>query len=63
MELTGVLDTDLDMHVPYTVSAKSQPKGTVTTRNVGFQMTSSNLVVAKGNLNLALSGRSPLLKS
>ncbi|CAB1068541.1 hypothetical protein D1AOALGA4SA_400 [Olavius algarvensis Delta 1 endosymbiont] len=56
MKLAGILDMDLDVHIPYSAPAKSRLNGTVSTRNAGFQLASSNLAVAKGNLNLELSG-------
>jgi uncharacterized protein YhdP len=58
-----MLDMDLDVHVPYSVPAKSRLKGTVTTRNAGFQLASSNLTVAKGNLDVTLTGNSANIKS
>jgi len=63
MKLEGMLDLDLDVHVPYSDLAKSRLNGTVTTRNAGFQLASSNLAVAKGNLNLELSGSSADIKN
>jgi uncharacterized protein YhdP len=63
MKLGGMLDMDLDVHVPYSAPAKSRLKGTVTTRNAGFQLASSNLTVAKGNLDITLTGNSANIKS
>jgi hypothetical protein len=63
MKLGGLLDMDLDVHVPYSAPAKSRLKGTVTTRNAGFQLASSNLTVAKGNLDITLTGNSANIKS
>jgi uncharacterized protein involved in outer membrane biogenesis len=63
MKLGGMLDMDLDVHLPFSAPAKSRLKGTVTTRNVGFQLASSNLTVAKGNLDITLAGNSANIKS
>jgi len=63
MKLGGMLDMDLDVHVPYSAPAKSRLKGTLTTRNAGFQLASSNLTVAKGNLDITLTGYSANIKS
>jgi uncharacterized protein involved in outer membrane biogenesis len=63
MKFGGMLDMDLDVHVPFSAPAKSRLKGTVTTRNVGFQLASSNLTVAKGNLDITLAGNSANIKS
>jgi uncharacterized protein YhdP len=63
LKLGGMLDMDLDVHVPYSAPAKSRLKGTVTIRNAGFQLASSNLTVAKGNLDITLTGNSANIKS
>ncbi|KGM44046.1 hypothetical protein JY97_03380 [Alkalispirochaeta odontotermitis] len=63
MKLAGILDMDLDVHIPYSAPAKSRLNGTVSTRDAGFQLPSSNLAVARGNLNLALSGKRANIKS
>ena len=42
-KLGGILDMDLDVNVPYSTPAKSRLNGTVTARNAGFQLASSDL--------------------
>jgi uncharacterized protein YhdP len=58
-----VLDMDVDVHVPYATPAGSRLKGTVSARNAGFQLASTGLAVARGDLDLALSGNGATIKS
>jgi hypothetical protein len=42
VKLTVLFDMDLDFHIPYSAPIKSRLNGTVSTRNAGFQLASSN---------------------
>jgi hypothetical protein len=56
LKIGGMLDMNLDVHLPYAVPEKSWLKGTVITRNAGFQLAASDLAVKKGNIELELTG-------
>ncbi len=62
INVQGVLDMDVDVHVPYSAPAGSRLKGTVSARNAGFQLASPGLVIARGDLDLALSGNTATIK-
>ncbi len=56
MKPAGIVDMDVELHVPFSAPKETRLKGTLTARDGGFRVTSSNLEVAKGNLNLQLVG-------
>ena len=58
LKLGGMLDMNLDVHVPYATPADSRLRGKLTTQNLGFRMTSSGLSVEKGNTEIELVGTS-----
>ena len=63
MKLEGILDLDVDVHMPWSAPAKSRLEGIVKARDAGFLLASSDLAVAKGNLDLELSGNSARIKT
>ena len=63
MKLEGMLEMDVDLHVPHSAPEKSRLKGNLSIRNAGFHLASSNLAVAKGNVDLELSGQSANIKT
>ena len=63
LKLNGKLDMNLDVHVPYATPVKSRLTGTLTTRNVGFQMAAANLDVENGNAQIVLAGDSATIKA
>jgi len=63
LKLGGILDMDLDVNVPYSTPAKSRLNGTVTARNAGFQVASSNLTIDKGNTEIELNGNTVNIKN
>lgn len=56
MKPTGILDLDIDVHVPFAAPEQTRLKGTVTTRDVGFRLAAAHLDVAKGDMSLKLAG-------
>jgi hypothetical protein len=63
MKLEGMLEMDVDVHVPYAAPEKSRLKGNLSIRNAGFRLASPDLAVAKGNVDLELSGQSANIKT
>jgi hypothetical protein len=63
MKLEGMLEMDVDLHVRHSAPEKIRLKGSLSTRNVGFRLASSNLAVAKGNVDLELSAQSANIKT
>lgn len=63
MKLAGVLDMNLNVHLPYSEPAKSRLEGSLAARNVGFQMTSPNLALSNGNLQAKMIGDSASIET
>lgn len=63
LKLSGKLDMNLDVHVPYATPFKSRLTGTLTTGNVGFQMVTADLAVENGNSQIVLDGDSANIKA
>jgi uncharacterized protein YhdP len=52
--LTGKLDMDLDVYIPYAAARKSRLNGTLATQNLNFQL--AGIIVEKGDAELDLKG-------
>ncbi len=63
INVQGVLDMDVDVHVPYSAPAGSRLKGMVSAQNAGFQLASPALAIARGDMDLALSGNTATIKN
>lgn len=63
LKLSGNIDMDVDVHVPYARPDESQLTGTLTTRNVGFHLAAADLSVENGNAQIVLTGNSADIKS
>jgi uncharacterized protein involved in outer membrane biogenesis len=63
MKLGGILDMDLDMHVPYADPRKSRLNGSLTAKNLRFKLAANDLIVEKGNTEIILKGKSATIKS
>lgn len=63
LKLRGMLDMDLDMHVPYNTLGKSRLKGTLKIGNASFQLAANDLIVDKGNTEIELNGSTAKIKT
>jgi uncharacterized protein YhdP len=63
LKLSGKLDLNLDVHVPYAAPVKSRLTGTLTTQNVSFQLAAAGLAVENGNTQIVLAGDSANIKT
>jgi hypothetical protein len=63
LKLSGKLSMNLDAHVPYAAPVKSRLTGTLTTRNVGFQLAAAGLAVENGDTQIVLAGDSAKIKA
>ena len=63
LKLSGNIDMDVDVHVPYARPDESQLTGTLTTRNVGFHLAAADLSVENGNAKIVLAGNSATVKT
>jgi uncharacterized protein YhdP len=62
LELAGILDMDIDVHYPHADPGKSNFKGTVQTRGIGFRLAAQDLNITEGDGNIELAGDTIILK-
>jgi len=63
LKLTGILDMNIDVHYPHADPGKSNLKGTVKTRGIGFRLAAQNLAITEGDGNIELVGDTIILKN
>ena len=63
LKLSGKLDMNVDVHVPYATPAENRLTGTLTTRNIGFHLAAADLSVENGNTQIVLAGNSATVKT
>jgi hypothetical protein len=63
MKLNGNLDMSVDVHIPHATPVNSRLTGTLTTRNVGFQIASADMYAENGNTQIILAGNSAIVKT
>ena len=61
-ELAGILDMNIDAHYPHADPGKSNFKGTVKTRGIGFRLAAQELHITEGDGDIELAGDTILLK-
>jgi len=62
LELAGILDMNIDVHYPHADPGKSNFKGTVKSRGIGFRLTAHNLTITEGDGDVELAGNTVKLK-
>jgi hypothetical protein len=60
VHLTGIVDMDLNVYIPYAAARKSRLNGLLTARNLDFQL--AHVSVEKGDVELDLAGNSAFIK-
>lgn len=61
-ELGGILDLNMDVHYPHADPGKSNFKGTVKTRGIGFRLAAQDLKITEGDGDIELAGDTVTLK-
>ncbi len=62
-KLSGLLDMNVSAHVPYDTPTNTRLNGTLTAKNAGFQLASSDLLIKKANTKIELTGQDAKIKS
>jgi hypothetical protein len=60
VHLTGIVDMDLNVYIPYAAARKSRLNGLLTARNLDFQL--AHVSVEKGDVELDLAGNRAFIK-
>ncbi|MGB5638873.1 MAG: AsmA-like C-terminal domain-containing protein [Sedimenticolaceae bacterium] len=63
MKAHGVLDVDVDVHVPYSSPGEIRLRGMLAARDAGLQLASSGLAVSDTDMDLVLIGKGIEIKS
>lgn len=56
-KLGGLLDMNVSAYIPYASPTESRLNGSLTTKNAGFQLDSSDLLIKKANTHIELAGQ------